>query len=209
MGAYVSIKLPLAIFGVVGINGMLNGVLAQLLGTGLGFRQTLMMILASFALFALIVGSVAPISFFASLNLPGAETADAGQWHGVVLVFHTGVIAFAGLICNLKLLRLMLQYVPNRRSAVQTFIGWTLGNLLVGAQVFYVCRPFFGDPDLEVEFFRADALSGNFYYGVLGSAEAATGLGVPTLIFLALLAGLFAVAQLRRIIRELLTDDRL
>lgn len=206
MGLYVAVKLPLAVFGIVAVNGLLNGMLSQLLGSGLGFRQTWMMILVSFALFSMIVGSIAPVSFFASLNLPGAETGDARQWHGANLIFHTAVIAFAGLVANLKLLRLMLVYAANRSAALRTFLGWTLGNLLVGAQVVYVCRPFFGSPDLEIEFLRPDALAGNFYLGILVSARAATGLNDLSLFLLAVLGALICVTVLRRVIRQLLNE---
>lgn len=208
MGAYVAIKLPLAVLGIVAINGLLNGMLAQLLGSGLGFRHTMTLILVSFALFALIVGSIAPISFFAALNLPGADTVDARQWHGANLVLHTAIIAFAGLVANLKLLRLMLTCAASRRSAVRTFLGWTLGNLLVGAQVIYVCRPFFGNPELPVEFLRSDALSGNFYFGLLGAARSATGLSTPVLLLLAAFVALVSVRLLRRSIHQLMQPER-
>ena len=41
MGLYVAIKLPLLIFLVLTVNGLINGMFASLLGSGLSFRQTL------------------------------------------------------------------------------------------------------------------------------------------------------------------------
>src|SRR5688500_26940 len=54
MGAYVAVKLPLLIALTLGCNGLLNGLLGLLLGTGLGFRQSLLALLSSFALAAVV-----------------------------------------------------------------------------------------------------------------------------------------------------------
>jgi len=42
MGIYVALKMPLLIFITLACNGFLNGMLALLLGTGLGFKQSLL-----------------------------------------------------------------------------------------------------------------------------------------------------------------------
>ena len=49
MGGYVAVKLPLLIFATLLTNGLINGMLAQVLGSGLSFRQTLLAMLMSFA----------------------------------------------------------------------------------------------------------------------------------------------------------------
>ena len=70
MGGYVAVKLPLLVALTLGCNGLLNGLLGLLLGTGLGFRQSLLALLSSFALAALILGSLAPVTFFLAWNAP-------------------------------------------------------------------------------------------------------------------------------------------
>jgi hypothetical protein len=63
LGFYVAVKMPLLVALTLACNGLLNGLLGLLLGTGLGFRQSLLALLSSFALAALILGSLAPVTF--------------------------------------------------------------------------------------------------------------------------------------------------
>ncbi|HRI15368.1 MAG TPA: actin-binding WH2 domain-containing protein, partial [Verrucomicrobiota bacterium] len=51
-------------------------------------------------------------------------------------------------------------------------VGWLAANLLLGAQLAWIGRPYFGHPNLPVEFLRADAWSGNFFEAVVFSARA-------------------------------------
>src|SRR6187431_944724 len=62
MGGYVAVKLPLLIFLTLLTNGLLNGMLAQVLGSGLGFKQTVLAMLMSFACFSLITGALSPVA---------------------------------------------------------------------------------------------------------------------------------------------------
>jgi hypothetical protein len=52
---YTAIKFPLVIFLTCLGNGAINGMLAQILGSGLSFRQTAVAILMSFAIAAIIL----------------------------------------------------------------------------------------------------------------------------------------------------------
>ncbi len=163
MAGYVGVKLPFIIFLTLGVNGLINGMLAQLLGSGLSFRQTLQAILMSFTVFALIVGSLSPITFGMALNIPGPETAEAEAAHRQLLLFHTALIAFAGIIATQKLFGILLTFSGSRTVALRTLIAWLTGNLFVGAQVGYILRPIFGSPGLAIQFLRPDAMKGNFY----------------------------------------------
>ncbi len=71
LGCYVALKMPLLVALTLGCNGLLNGLFGMLLGTGLGFRQSFVALLTSFAQAALILGSLAPVTFFLALNAPG------------------------------------------------------------------------------------------------------------------------------------------
>ena len=163
MALYVAIKLPLAIFLTVLLNGLINGMLAQLLGTGMGFRQTLQAILMSFTIFALIVGSLSPLTFFMTLNSSGPESADAASAHSWLLVFHTSLIAFAGVVATHRLFGILESFSGNRRAARTTLFVWLVGDLFLGAQVAFLLRPIFGTPTLEIQFLRPDPFEGNFY----------------------------------------------
>ena len=165
MGGYLVVKLPLVIFLTVACNGVLNGMLAAVLGSGLGFLQTAQAILLGFTTFALITGSLSLASVFLTLHFPRSTTVDdaAQWWHAVMLVFHTVVIAYAGLLANVKLLRLLVLLCADSGAALRTFFAWTIGNLFVGAQIAWVLRPWFLSPGTEMVFLRPDPMHSNFY----------------------------------------------
>src|ERR1043166_1409370 len=67
---YTGIKLPLVIVLTTLGNGLLNGMLAPLLGLNVTFRQSLVLVLVSFALASLILGGFGPVAWFLVWNTP-------------------------------------------------------------------------------------------------------------------------------------------
>lgn len=175
MGLYVAVKMPLLIGCTLGCNGLLNGLLGMLLGTGLGFRQSLLALLTSFALAALILGSLAPVTWLLAWNAPPPDSPSAASAHAAYLVTHTFLIGYAGITANLHLHRLLTVKAPNPTAATSTLLAWLSGNCFLGAQFSWILRPFFGHPTLEVAFLRPDPLRGNFYQAVWRSLEHITG----------------------------------
>ncbi len=199
MGAYVAMKLPLLIALTLTCNGLLNGLLGLLLGSGLGFRQSLFALLTSFALAAVMLGSLAPVTLLLALNAPPPDAAAAKNAHATYLVTHTFLIGFAGITANLHLHRLLTMKAPTPAAATSTLIAWLAGNAFLGAQFSWILRPFFGTPSLEVEFLRADPLRGNFYETVWRSINQITdGHGLPALCLIGLIL-LIPIAQTIRI----------
>jgi hypothetical protein len=182
MGFFVAVKLPLLVALTLGCNGLLNGLLGLLLGTGLGFRQSLLALLTSFSLAAMILGSLAPVTFFLAINAPRPDSPGASAAHASYLVFHTVLIGVAGIAANLHLHKLLAAKAPTRAAATATLLAWLAGNGFLGAQFSWVLRPFFGTPRLKVQFLRDDMLKGNFYETVWHAADMATGgHGIPAL----------------------------
>ena len=165
-GLFVAVKMPCLIFLTILINGLLNGMLAALLGSGLSFRQTLRSCLMSFALFGLIVGSLSPIAIAMTLDAPPPGAPEATRWYRMLLLTHTAIIALAGFISNHKLLGMLRVFAGSREAAWRVLIAWLAGNLFVGAQLSYNLRPFFGNPDLPIQFVRPDPFDGSFYESV-------------------------------------------
>lgn len=187
MGVYVAIKMPLLVALTLICNGLLNGLLALLLGTGLGFRQSLLALLTAFALAAVILGSLAPVTFFLALNAPPPGSPEAGNAHAAYLVSHTVLIGFAGIAANIHLHRLLTAKAPTRAAATTTLLAWLGGNGFLGAQFSWILRPFLGTPNLKVEFLRADPIHGNFYETVWRSLDKMTGgFPIPALALLLL-----------------------
>lgn len=163
MGLYVAIKMPALIFLTLACNGFLNGMLGLLLGSGLGFKQSLMAQLMSFTIAALVLGAIAPVTFFLALNAPPPDAENAASAHSHFLVAHTVLIAMAGIIANLHLAKLLIAVTPDRRTAAATLAAWLAGNAFLGAQLSWIMRPFFGTPSIEVAFFRPHPFNGTFY----------------------------------------------
>lgn len=193
MAVYVAIKLPLLIALTLLCNGLLNGLLGMLLGTGLGFRQSLFALLSSFALVALILGSLAPVTFMLAWNAPPPDSPGAVTAHAAYLLTHTFLIAFAGTTANLHLHGVLRGKAPNRTAATVTLLAWLGGNAFLGAQFSWILRPFFGSPSLEVQFLRSDPMRGTFYEAVWRSFDKITGDGPFVVTLIAILLALTAI----------------
>jgi hypothetical protein len=162
---WVAVKMPLLILLTLGVNGVFNGMLAAVLGTGLGFRQTVGAIGRSFAVFAVVVGALSPVAAFFTMALPAGDEAGGERAYRVLLLAHTAVIALGGVYANVRLLT-WLEAVCGKWVARRVLVAWLAGNLFVGAQLSYTLRPFFGNPDLPVQFLRPKPFEGNFYEAV-------------------------------------------
>ena len=165
---YTAIKLPLILLLTTAGNGLLNAMLASLLGIPLTFRQSLLAVLMSFGVAAMILGAFSPLLAFLVWNTPplvaGVESWEtASRSHGVILLTQAAMIAFAGFVSNLRLWQALRAFTGRGTASLRVLALWLAGNLLLGSQLAWVCRPFVGTPLLEVQFLRADAFHGSFY----------------------------------------------
>jgi hypothetical protein len=167
MGVYVALKLPFLIALTLMTNGLINGMLAQVLGSGLTFRQTLMAMLMSFATFSMIAGALSPIAFLFVGSAPGPQEANAGDAHSRILLTHTIIIAFTGITAFRRFLPVLRVVAATRQAANLVFTAWLAGNLFVGAQLSWNLRPFFGQPGRPVELLRPDWNQSSFYESIL------------------------------------------
>jgi hypothetical protein len=72
---YTGIKLPLVILLTTLGNALLNAMLAPLLGLNFTFRQTLMVVLMTFTIAAVMLGAFSPIAAFVVWNTPPLTAA--------------------------------------------------------------------------------------------------------------------------------------
>ncbi|HUR45172.1 MAG TPA: hypothetical protein VMZ27_04770 [Candidatus Saccharimonadales bacterium] len=172
-GGFTAIKFPLIVLLTAFGNGLLNAMLAPLLGLNLGFRQSLMAILISFTMAATILGSFSPLVWFLTWNMPPLEAGGKVpfQAHALHLLTQIILIAFAGTAANLRLLQLLRSFSGSKEAARNVLLAWLAGNLLLGGQLSWMLRPFVGSPGLPVEFLRNDALHGNFFEAVFRTAK--------------------------------------
>jgi hypothetical protein len=170
-GLYVAIKFPLVILLTTLGNALLNAMLAPLLGLNIGWRQSFLAILMSFAIAAAILGAFSPLSAFLVWNAP-PMTPDVKSTlpYGFIKLTHVAVIAFAGIAGSVRLLQLLAQLGGRQAVARRVLFAWLAGNLFLGSQLTWIARPFIGAPQLPVVFLRDTAFQGNFYENVFHTA---------------------------------------
>jgi hypothetical protein len=162
---YVAIKLPLLILLTTLGNGLLNGMLAPLLGLELSFRQCFTLVLVSFSLAAAILGALSPIGLFIVWNTPPLTTQTwlTSPEYCFLQLTLVLFIAAAGIIANVKLLPLLRQFAMTAGIARKVLFAWLAGNLFLGSQLCWVMRPFIWDPAGPVTFIGRQYFHGSFY----------------------------------------------
>jgi hypothetical protein len=162
---YTGIKLPLVILLTTLGNTLLNGMLAPLLGLNLTFRQSLLMVLMTFTIAAVMLGAFSPIAAFVVWNTPPltAATRLVSPEYGMLQLTLVAFIAYAGVTGNLCLMPLLRQLSGSAAVARNVLLAWLAVNLLLGSQICWVLRPFIWDPARPVEFLGPEYLRGSFY----------------------------------------------
>ena len=170
---FTAVKLPLILLLTALGNGLLNAMLAPLLGLNLGLRQSLAAVLMSFTIAAAILGAFSPLLYFLIWNTP--PMASGAEWevpaHSFILLAETAMIAFAGIVANIRLFHLLHHLSGSASVARKVLFGWLAGNLLLGSQLSWNLRPFVGAPYLPVEFLRPNAFEGNFFETIFHAAR--------------------------------------
>ena len=81
--------------------------LGLLLGSGIGFRRSLQFLLAAFAIMGVTLGALSPVAVFQVLNTPTAAGGASSSGYVVMMLTHTALIAFAGIVSHGRLLALL------------------------------------------------------------------------------------------------------
>ena len=204
MGGFVAVKLPLLIFLTLMTNGLLNGMLSQLLGSGLGFRQTLLAMLMSFACFSLITGALSPVALMMVMDAPPPGAPGGQDAYRTILLVHVAIIAFAGITAHRRFYPVLAAASENPAAAPRVFLAWLAGNLFVGAQLSWNLRPFFGQPGKDISFLRPDWDRSSFYESIYQNLKSLAGplrhsppLVVLLLAACAILTAVFVARRLR------------
>ena len=137
--------------------------LQQVLGSKLGLRQMLSIMLAGFAMISLIMASFAPIVVFFLIT---------GDNYGFLKLLHVGIFGLSSLF-GMRMVIDALRYSCEEKKVypkigVQVFRFWIIILAFVGMQLGWNLRPFIGDRGLPFELFRAR--EGNFYTAIAGAA---------------------------------------
>lgn len=134
------------------------------LGSKLGFLQTLALILLALSMNAILLASFAPIILF--FTVTGAGYHFLQLLHVAVLGF-SGVWAMFGLWKGLQAMCEHSELYP--KQAIKILQVWMLVFAFVGLQMTWTLRPFIGKEDLPFEVFRKHS-EGNIYVTIVQSA---------------------------------------
>ena len=162
---YTGIKLPLVILLTTLGNGLLNGMLAPLLGLNASFRQSFTVVLMTFAVASIILGALSPVAWFVVWNTPPL-TVTTTLWspeYGCLQLTLAMFIAFAGTMGNGRFVPLLRQWTGSQVVAGRVLVAWLAVNLFLGSQICWVLRPFIWDPAGPVEFIGRQYFHGSFY----------------------------------------------
>jgi len=162
---YTGLKLPLVILLTTLGNGLLNGMLAPLLGLNVTFRQSLTAVLVSFAITAIVLGALSPVALFIVWNTPPLTdgTTLVSPEYSLLQLTLAIFVALAGVLGNVRLLPLLRHWARDATIARKVLFAWLAGNLLLGSQICWVLRPFIWDSKRPVEFIGPESLHGSFF----------------------------------------------
>ena len=138
-GAVHAVSFPLVILLLTTTgNGLLNGMLAPLLGLNAGFRQSFLLVLATFAVASLVLGALSPVVLFLVWNTPPltGSTRLFSPEYGVLQLTLAAFLALAGVTGNLHVVPLFASLDPQRAGGVEGV------DRMAGGQ------PVFRQPDL-------------------------------------------------------------
>ncbi len=170
---YTGIKLPLVMLLTTLGNGLLNGLLAPLLGLNATFRQTFTVVLMSFAITSIVLGALSPVAWFIVWNAPPltGRTNIASPEYAMLQLTLAVFVALAGVIGNVRLIPLLRQWAGSGSVARHVLLAWLMGNLFLGSQISWVLRPFIWDANRPVEFIGQDCFQGSFFETVFEAAR--------------------------------------
>ena len=162
---YTGIKLPMVLLLTTFGNGLLNAMLAPLLGLNITFKQSLVLVLVSFSIASVMLGALSPVVLFIVWNTPplDAQTRLVSPEYGLLQLTLAFFIAIAGVTGNVKLLPVLRQWTSSPKVARTVLFSWLAANLFLGSQIAWVLRPFIWDPAGPSEFIGRQYFHGSFY----------------------------------------------
>ncbi len=142
---YSSLKVPLLLSATFAISLPSFFVLNTLLGLRDDFGEAVRALMATQAGLAVILASLAPLTMFYY-----ASTAD----YRTAVLFNGLMFAIASCAAQVLLRRHYRGLITRHRNHRWLLWSWIAIYAFVGIQMGWLLRPFVGDPDMPVQFFR-------------------------------------------------------
>lgn len=174
-GLYSALKMPLLFFSTVLASAGINAMLAQVLGSGLSFRQVCASIFLGMSISAAIMGAMSPVVLFFLLQAPSPDptvlglsfdhSAVAASRHvyWMLLLIHVGIIGVAGIVGNIRLYLLLRILTGTRRMALYLLVIWISVAGFVGCELSWLLSPFLCKPTQPPHIIPKEYFQENFY----------------------------------------------
>jgi hypothetical protein len=163
----------------------------MLLRSKLSLRQTGMCMVLSFAVTSAVLGAMAPVAIAFDL-LVAPRTPAAGH---SLLLMHTAMVAVAGTTGVLRLRTLLAKLGLEHTVARRVLVAWLAAQFLVGSQLCWLLRPFFGELGVHPTFVAHGVLRGNFFEAVATLVRSTFGPAAPVVHALALVGLVVTLAM--------------
>ncbi|MGQ0636416.1 MAG: hypothetical protein ACT4QC_17530 [Planctomycetaceae bacterium] len=162
--AYSAAKVPCLLLATFVISLPSFFVLNTLMGLRPDFGEVLRALLAAQAVLTVILASLAPFTALWYVSFADYNAATA---------FNGLMFALATFAAQFLLRRLYSRLIARNARHRALLRAWLVVYAFVGIQMAWLLRPFIGDPDQPVQFFRADAwgnayvVVGNLLWGLI------------------------------------------
>jgi hypothetical protein len=144
---FAGVKVPLLLLATSALCLPAFFVLNTVLGLRDDFRQALQAILAGQAGLSLSLAALAPLTRFWYFSTPSYRAA---------LLFNAAMFTLATIAGHVVMLRYYRVLIRRNGRHRVMLLGWLAMYIFVGIQMGWTLRPFIGDPNAPVAFFRQE-----------------------------------------------------
>jgi len=146
-----AVKVPMLLLGTALLCAIAYQLLARWCGLVLPMVVVQRLSLSLFQALAVLLASLSPVSLFLGLSMVRPSGRDLGGYPGFVGV-NMLMLAVAGTVALLVQARRLFDLERTMRRKAQAVVGlWMVLSLLVGGQLAFYLRPFFGIASLTGE----------------------------------------------------------
>ncbi len=165
---YSAVKVPFLLIVTFLLSLPSFFVLNTLLGLRSDFARVLQSLVATQTGLTVILAALAPFTAFWYIS---------GSGYQLAILFNGGMFAVASVSAQWMLRRDYMPLVRNNPKHRWMLRTWLLTYVLVGIQMGWVLRPFIGDPNAPVQFFREGSWSNAYEFVLRMIWDVVTGRG--------------------------------
>jgi hypothetical protein len=139
-----AVKFPLLLLGTAALCALAYFVVARFLGVTLPFARVQRCALSAFRAIAVLLCSLSPVAFFLGRTMEAPHERGLGGYPAFVGANMVFVAVAGAVVVVLQARALLRERGVTARQSVAVVCAWLVLSLLVGGQLAFWLRPFFG-----------------------------------------------------------------